>query len=141
MIWLCKDDFDIPIWSICQIFLVGRKEAQNFFCLNLFNNIKPHIQEARSTKYHKRKTRPSIHFYQQFQLLSFLEFLDHISPVKYSYSTKKQQMPSNQCFQLSFDCNFCSVIWWANLLSLMKMLRKVSWQELFWKNSEIPFLD
>ena len=46
--------------------------------------MKLNIEDAISTKYHKRKIRLAIDFYQQFQLLSFL------------YLTKKQQ-----CLQIS----------------------------------------
>ena len=82
----------------------------SFFNKNWLKNMKLNI-DAISTKYHKIKIRLSIDFYQQFQLLSFL------------YLTKKQQ-----CLQISASSyglwNFCTAVWWRNLLSLMKMFKQ-----------------
>ena len=69
---ICATGFRLTVTFVLQFdretckFLRKRRQL---FSLNFPKNDKFNIEDAISTRYHKRKIRPSIYFYQQFQLL------------------------------------------------------------------------
>ena len=105
VIWLSRDHLDIPMWPDCQTFLnleIFRKKQRT----NNFFSIHSQISNCTSTMVYlliiptEKQDFPDISIRYFNFCLSFFQNVDHISPIKYYYSTKKLQRPANQCFQL-----------------------------------------
>ena len=105
VIWLGRDDLDIPMWAIYRTFLnlqVFRKKQHT----NNFFSISSQISNCTSKMVYlliipkEKQDFPYISVRYFNFCLSFFQYVDHISPINYWYSKKKQERPANQCFQL-----------------------------------------
>ena len=105
VIWLTRDDLAIPMWVISQTFLNleifwKKQDTNNFF------SISSQISNCTSKTVYlliiptEKQDFPYISISYLHFPLSFFQYVDHISPIKYWYSTKKHERPANQCFQL-----------------------------------------